>query len=114
MVVPYGRMLCYVSLTPTLPLPCLTLTLPLPCRCRAAAQVFGTPSELVEMFDMAHVLNFLIVVLFVGMIAVILWRFAYFCREWDDYEVTAMECVKQGELAPPSTHTATPHQSAGF
>ena len=66
----------------------------------AAAQIFGTPSELVEMFDMAHVLIFLIVVLFVGMIAVILWRFAYFCREWDDYEVTAMECVKQGKHTP--------------
>jgi Ca2+-binding EF-hand superfamily protein len=62
-----------------------------------STQIFGTPSELVEMFDMAHVLIFLIVVLFVGMIAIILYRFSFFCKEWDDYEVTAMECVKQGK-----------------
>ena len=38
--------------------------------------IFETPSELVEMFDMAHVLIFLIVVLFVTMISMILWRSA--------------------------------------
>ncbi len=90
-------MMCSVSLTHT--------------HAAAAAQIFGTPSELVEMFDMAHVLIFLIVVVFVAMIAIILWRFAYFCREWDDYEVTAMECVKQGKHTPPGhahLHPRTP------
>ena len=43
-------------------------------------QIFGTPSELVEMFDMAHVLIFLIMVLFVSMIGLILWRFHGFCE----------------------------------
>ena len=32
------------------------------------------------MFDTAHVLIFLIVVLFVGMVSLILWRFASFCE----------------------------------
>ena len=60
------------------------------------------------MFDVAHVLIFLIVVLFVSMIALILWRFAYFCQQWDDYEVTAMECVKQGTL-PHLPHETNTH-----
>ena len=46
----------------------------------SVVQIFGTPSELVEMFDTAHVLIFLIVVLFVGMVSLILWRFASFCE----------------------------------
>ena len=48
------------------------------------------------MFDMAHVLIFLIVVLFVTMIALILWRFSSFCEDWDGYEMTAVDAVKQG------------------
>jgi hypothetical protein len=48
------------------------------------------------MFDTAHVLIFLIMVLFVGMIGLILWRFASFCVDWDGYELTAIEAVKQG------------------
>jgi hypothetical protein len=48
------------------------------------------------MFDTAHVLIFLIMVLFVAMIGLILWRFASFCEDWDGYELTAIEAVKQG------------------
>jgi len=60
-------------------------------------EIFGTPSELVEMFDTAHVLMFLIVVLFVTMTGLILWRFATFCEDWEGYELTAIEAVKQGK-----------------
>jgi hypothetical protein len=61
-------------------------------------QIFGTPSELVEMFDTAHVLMFLIVVLFVTMTGLILWRFSTFCEDWEGYELTAIEAVKQVRL----------------
>ena len=61
-------------------------------------QIFGTPSELVEMFDTAHVLMFLIVVLFVTMTGLILWRFTTFCEDWEGYELTAIEAVKQVRL----------------
>jgi len=64
---------------------------------RISESIFGTASELVEMFDMAHVLIFLIIVLFVGMIALILWRFNGFCEDWDGYELTAIDAVKQGK-----------------
>ena len=45
--------------------------------------VFGTPSELVEMFDETHVLLFFIVLLFVGISGLILNRFSALCAEMD-------------------------------
>jgi len=60
-------------------------------------QIFGTPSELVEMFDTAHVVIFLVVVLFVAMIAMILSKFAGICAEWEQYEVHCVEAAKSGK-----------------
>jgi hypothetical protein len=45
--------------------------------------IFGTPSELVEMFDETHVLLFFIVLLFVGISGLILNRFTALCAEMD-------------------------------
>jgi hypothetical protein len=59
--------------------------------------IFETPSELVEMFDMAHVLIFLIVVLFVTMISMILWRFRAYCQDWEAFELSAIDADQQGK-----------------
>lgn len=45
--------------------------------------IFGTPSELIEMFDTTHVLLFFIVVLFVLITSLILKRFQGICEEMD-------------------------------
>uniref|UniRef100_A0A7S4JJ55 EF-hand domain-containing protein n=1 Tax=Guillardia theta TaxID=55529 RepID=A0A7S4JJ55_GUITH len=56
--------------------------------------IFGTPSELVEMFDMAHILLFLIVVLFVTLVGCTLWRFKRYCDEWEKFELFAIQNAK--------------------
>ena len=68
----------------------------------AAAQIFGMSSEL------ALVLIFLSGGLFVATFRLILRRVAFFCKEWDDFEVRAIKFFKQGTLAPclpNKTHT---------
>ena len=60
-------------------------------------QIFGTPSELVEMFDMAHILLFLIVVLFVTLVGCTLWRFKRYCDEWEKFELFAIQNAKTGQ-----------------
>lgn len=107
-VTPKARTYCEISLRYT-----RTFTRPhhvtnVICVC---VQIFGTPSELVEMFDMAHVLIFLIILLFVSMIALILWRFSSFCEDWDGYELTAIDAVKQGVSPPLPIHTPLPIQT---